>query len=98
MSATGETPGVDDDLVADCEAFDVGTEGLDHAGDVAARNVGKRWLGQPSVVHRSRWLRALAITRIWTSSAPGGGNSICPHRYVPGDSSRIQASISTLRF
>ena len=48
MSATGETPGVDDHLVADGDALDAGADGLDHAGDVAARHVRQRRLGQPT--------------------------------------------------
>ena len=39
--------GVDDHLVADGDALDVGADRLDHPGDVAAGNVGHRRLGQP---------------------------------------------------
>ena len=40
--------GVDDDFVADRDAFDGGADRLDHPGDVATGYVGHRWLGQPA--------------------------------------------------
>src|SRR5438477_231687 len=41
----------------------------------------------------SMWLSAEATSRTRTSSARGSGVAIVPNRYVPGDSSRIHASI-----
>ena len=38
---------------------------------------GSGGLGSPRVTHRSMWLRALATTRMRTSSGPSGGRSIC---------------------
>src|SRR5262245_14575228 len=55
---------------------------------------GKGGFGSPLVTHRSMWFSALATTFTRTSPGPGSGMPIVPQRYVPGDSSRIHASIA----
>ena len=60
MSATGDTPGLTTTSSPTAMPSTSGPDRLDHAGDVAARHVGHRWLGQSAggpqveVVERAR--------------------------------------------
>ncbi len=77
----GETAGLSDDLVADGDDGHVRPDLVDHAGHVGSRGRGAAAASAcPRVTHRSMWLRALATTRIRTSSGPSGGASISPQR------------------
>ena len=77
MSATGDTPGLTTTSSPDGEARRRRRRRRRRRPSTSQPGTcGSGGFGSPRVTHRSMWLRALATTRMRTSSAPSSGGSI----------------------